>query len=101
MTNRTRKTTNYLRLYRKKNGLSQKQIAYLMGYKSSNSISHYERGYKFPQLINLLKLEIIHRTPIAFLFKDQYLALKKEIRQREITLLKLKRSKNGKEKGQS
>ena len=37
----------------------------------------------FPSLINALKLEIVYRTPVAFLFGDLYEGLKKEIRERE------------------
>ena len=81
---------NYLRLYRKKNGLSQKEVAYLIGHKTTNSISNYERGNKLPQLTNLLKLEIIYRTPAAFLFHEQYQELRKKIREKEQRLQKMK-----------
>lgn len=93
MAKKSNKINNYLRLYRKKNGLSQKDIAYLMGFKTSTSISNYERGNKLPQLINLLKLEIVYRTPIAFLFKDHLDQLKKEIQEKEKSLKRRSRNK--------
>lgn len=34
-----------------------------MGYKTTTTLSGYERGTKTPKLTNLLKLEIIYRTP--------------------------------------
>lgn len=86
MVKQPQQVCNYLRLYRKKNGLSQKDVAYLIGYKSTNSISNYERGHKLPQLANLLKLEIIYHTPVAFLFKDHYQEFKKEIQKRAQSL---------------
>ncbi len=88
MTPVSRRFNNYLRLYRRKNGLSQKEMAHLMGYKTTTSISNYERGSKMPQLTNLLKLEIILHTPIAFLFRDHFEELKREVRQKEKMLHK-------------
>jgi len=95
MVQKPKRTINYLRFYRRKNVLSQKELASLMGFKTTSSISNYERGKKLPQLINLLKLEIIHRTPIAFLFRNQYVELRKEIRDNET---KFRRKANGKKK---
>ena len=73
---------NCLRLYRRKNGLSQKRAAYFMGMKTAASLSHYERGDKVPGLKNALKLEIVLHTPAAFLFQELYGELKKEIQGR-------------------
>lgn len=74
---------NFIRLYRRKQRLTQKEVAELLGYRSSSTISNYERGIKTPQLENLLKLEIICRTPVAFLFRYQYRELKQKIRRKE------------------
>lgn len=64
-------------------GLSQKRAAYFMGLKKTNNLSRYEHGVKLPGLINALKLEIVYRTPVAFLFGELYRHLRKEIRKRE------------------
>ncbi len=74
---------NDLWTYRKKMGLSQKRAAYFMGLKGTNNLSRYEHGKKLPNLINALKLEIVYRTPVTFLFGDLYDRLKKESRNRE------------------
>ena len=63
---------NDLWTYRKKMGLSQKRAAYFIGLKRTNNLSRYEHGVKLPGLINALKLEIVYRTPVAFLFGDLY-----------------------------
>jgi transcriptional regulator with XRE-family HTH domain len=76
------KVKNALWTYRKKMGLSQKRAAYFAGLKSSD-LSRYENGVKLPNLLNALKLEIVYRTPVAFLFGELYEELKKEIRERE------------------
>jgi transcriptional regulator with XRE-family HTH domain len=77
---------NDLWTYRKKMGLSQKRAAYFMGLKGTNSLSRYEHRVKLPNLINALKLEIVYRTPVAFLFRELYEMLKKDIRKREENL---------------
>lgn len=78
---------NRLRLYRRKNGLSQKRAAYFMGLKTTTSLSHYEKGDKVPSLQNALKLEIVLHTPVAFLFHELFEESKKEIegRRKKIT----------------
>ena len=53
-----------------------------MGLKTATSLSHYERGAKVPGLKNALKLEIVLHTPAAFLFRELYGELKKEIHER-------------------
>ena len=90
MGNVSAKIPNSLRLYRRKNGLSQKDIARLLGYKSSTAVSSYEQGTKSPHLLNLLKLEIINRVPVAYLYWDSYRTLRQEIRRKEELLHSLK-----------
>jgi len=74
---------NDLFTYRKKMGLPQRRVAYLMGLKGTNSLSRYEHGKKLPSLENALRLEIIYHVPVAFLFGELYEELKREIRKRE------------------
>ena len=64
-------------------GLSQKRAAYFMSLKKTNNLSRYEHGVKLPGLINALKLEIVYRTPVAFLFGALHDRLKQESRERE------------------
>lgn len=64
-------------------GLSQKGVAYLMHMKRTNDLSRYEHGKRLPNLKNALKLEIVYRTPVAFLFVELYRQLRNEIRRRE------------------
>ena len=82
MTRYLNKIKNNLWTYRKKMGLSQKKAA-LFACLRSNDLSRYEHGAKLPRLANALKLEIIYRIPVAFLFGDLYKQLKDEIRKRE------------------
>ena len=64
-------------------GFSQKRVSDLLGYRDTSSLSHYERGRLFPSLKAALGLEIILRTPVAFLFPNLYNELKQTIREVE------------------
>ena len=59
---------NNLVLYRRRMGFTQKQVARLLGHADASMVSHYEHGRALPPLAIALSLEIIYRTPVAFLF---------------------------------
>ncbi|HRS96586.1 MAG TPA: helix-turn-helix transcriptional regulator [Smithella sp.] len=80
---------NRLWTYRKKKGLSQKRVAFLIAQKNSSQLSHYERGDKRPNLMNALKLEILYRVPVAYLYHELYDKLRDDIQTRESTLKKM------------
>ena len=67
-------------------GFSQKQVARLLGHRDASMVSHYEHSRALPPLIVALSLEIIYRTPVAFLFPAMYDELKRQIRDEEETL---------------
>ena len=74
---------NRLAMYRRRMRYSQRSVAHLLGHKSHAAVSSYEHGRVLPKLEIALRLEIILRTPVAFLFPDLHDSLKKEIRDRE------------------
>jgi len=74
---------NDLVLYRKRMGLTQKEVARLLGHRDTSMVSHYERGRALPPLPVALGLEIIYRTPVAFLFPGLHGELKARIRRDE------------------
>ena len=51
-------------------GFTQAEVATLLGYHQPTDISHYEHGRKLPSLVTALKLELIYRAPVGFLFYD-------------------------------
>lgn len=57
---------------RHKAGLEQKQVALLLGHRSTDQISRYERGTRTPTLKTALKLEIIYGIPVRLLFQEHY-----------------------------
>jgi DNA-binding transcriptional regulator YiaG len=74
---------NQLVVYRKRLRLSQKAVARLLGHISTAMISRYERGKSVPPLSTALRLEIIYRVPVAFLFPRMYDDLRIRIRDKE------------------
>jgi len=74
---------NNLVLYRRRMGFTQKDVARLLGHRDASMVSHYEHGRSQPPLPVALSLEIILRTPVAFLFPNLYNSLKARIRQAE------------------
>lgn len=80
------KNKNKLAAFRRKRGFTQRRVMHLLGHQHHGSLSGYESGSQFPELATALKLEIILRTPVAFLFPEIYEKLRYEIRAREDAL---------------
>jgi transcriptional regulator with XRE-family HTH domain len=74
---------NCLRKYRKERGLKQKEVAEILGLKSTSMISRWEKGICLPETLNLFKLAIIYRTMVDALFIDLIKSLKDELHKRE------------------
>lgn len=75
---------NRLWFYRQQLGYSQKQVAALLGHKSSARVSNYERGTRLPGLAMALKLSLILQTPLAQLYPHLNAQLKREIEQNRL-----------------
>lgn len=82
---------NNLVLYRRRMGFSQKQVARMLGLRDPSMVSHYERSRVLPPLAVALRLEIIYRVPVAFLFPAMYDELKRQVRQQETSLVAIAR----------
>lgn len=77
---------NHIWKYRKRKGLGQKRIAYLLGHASSTQLSKWERGKILPNLENALKLAYILEVPIESLFSDLYTDLGHDVVRKDRTL---------------
>ena len=73
---------NQLWLARKRLGLGQKQVAYLLKHKTTDQVSRYEQGARLPGLKLLLQLEIIYGLPPRLLYRAYYEQLQAEIAER-------------------
>ena len=79
---KTRRIKNSLWAARMRMGFSQKSVACALGLKRTSVLSRYEHGTRTPGLVNALKLEIVYRMPVAFLFRVFTERLKTEIGER-------------------
>ena len=64
----TTKLPNYLRAERKRRGLSQEEIAFLLGCESGAKVSRYERFRREPKLATALAYEALFATSVHDLF---------------------------------
>ncbi len=76
------KLDNYLRTYRKRSGLSQAEIAYLVGCKSRGQISQYERRNSMPPLRTALALQATLNVPVSDLYAGKYDSITKQVHRR-------------------
>ncbi|MGO8735354.1 MAG: helix-turn-helix transcriptional regulator [Terriglobia bacterium] len=80
------KLKNYLRAYRKRSGLSQNDVASLIGTQTGASISRYERFSRQPTLQTALAYEVIFGIPAQELFSGLFEGAKKATLARANTL---------------
>ena len=73
---------SYLRYHRKRSGLSQREIAQLLGYPDQEPVSRHERSRSIPPLIIALSYQAIFRVPIAELFPGPCETTKRKIEER-------------------
>lgn len=68
----THKLDNYLRTYRKRAGLSQDEMAYLLGTRDGTKSCRHESFARVPSLETALAYEAILRAPVSELFAGLY-----------------------------
>ena len=56
---------NALWRLRRQHGLEQKQAAYLLGYRTTDALSRYERGMQQPNLQHAIKLSLLYQATLA------------------------------------
>jgi transcriptional regulator with XRE-family HTH domain len=61
-----------LRTLRRRSGLSQKELALILGFRSEATISRHERSDSVPDLLTALGYEVIFRVPLSELFPGLY-----------------------------
>jgi len=65
---RYKRISNTLKARRIALGLSQNQVALVLGLKDNTLISRWERGETLPSLVNALRLSSLYHAPIEELF---------------------------------
>jgi transcriptional regulator with XRE-family HTH domain len=62
----------YLRFLRRKSGLSQRQLAEVLGTVTRNQVSRHERSVSAPSLIAALGYQTVFHEPISDIFPGLY-----------------------------
>jgi len=87
---------NYIRTYRKRASLTQEEVAFLLGSKSSAGISRHERFKQTPDLQTLLAYEMLFRTPVRSLFSGTHKKVEQKLLRRiRLLIRKLTESHRG------
>lgn len=61
---------NCVRTYRKQSGLTQRELAMVLGYSDLWQISRHERSRSWPSLRIALAYEIVFQVPLATIFQE-------------------------------
>jgi transcriptional regulator with XRE-family HTH domain len=70
MGNESRHIPNNLKKYRRLYGYKQEEVTEVLGLKSANRISRWEKGLAMPSARNLFKLSILYSTLADQLYSD-------------------------------
>ena len=84
------KLENYLETYRKRDGLSQREIAFLLGAQSGAKVCRYERFVREPSLATALAYEAIFKRSVSELFPGLYQKVEGEVAERAQILISKK-----------
>ena len=74
--------SNYIRSYRKHAGLSQRELAELLGYGDAGPVSRHERLRSLPPLVMAMAYAFVFRVPISELFAGLLELLEKSVEDR-------------------
>ena len=78
---------NYLRTYRKRAGLTQEDVAFLLGGEVGTTVGRHERSGREPSLETAIRYEAILGTAVRELFAGVYAEVETEVRARAEELL--------------
>ena len=94
---RHHKLPNYLRTYRKRAGLSQDEVAYVLGCKSGSKVSRYERFARTPTLETTFAYEALFKVPASDLFSGIFQRVERDTAKRaKVLVRKIGRAKTDK-----
>lgn len=84
---------NYLKMYRRRSGLLQHELAVLLGCESGSKVSRYERGQRDPTLPTIVAYEVVFRAPLHRLFSGLHREVSHDVERRARRLDRLIRGK--------
>ena len=77
---------NYLQTYRKHSGLTQEEVAFLLGCGDGVQVSRFENRHRLPPIETALACEEIFGVPVAELFAGMRESVGKDIARRRLEL---------------
>lgn len=78
---------NSLKRYRRLAGLTQKEVASILGLKKTSCISRWEKGLSFPSIKHVFQLSLLYKTQPDNLYDELWSRLNEEIKRLERELL--------------
>lgn len=79
---------NYLRAHRKRLGLSQAEVAFLLGAEGGAKMCRYEKFSRIPTLETALACEVIFKKPASELFAGLYQQVGRKVSKRAARQIK-------------
>jgi transcriptional regulator with XRE-family HTH domain len=79
---------NYLRTYRRRYGLTQAEVAMLLGAVSGTKVSRYENFTRMPGALTVFAFEIVFNQPANELFAGDYQAIRLAVQMRARRMVK-------------
>src|SRR5260221_7564719 len=73
--------TTYLKMYRKRTGLTHEEVGFLLGSMSGTSVSRHELAQRLPILKTALRYEAIFGAAVRDLYEGLFLETKEMVRQ--------------------
>jgi len=70
---------NYVRTYRKQSGLTQRELAIVLGYSDLWQISRHERSRSLPSLRTALAYEVVFQVPLATIFAEARRSIERSV----------------------
>jgi DNA-binding XRE family transcriptional regulator len=81
-----RRLANYLRTHRRNVGLTQRELATVLGHGNANPVSRYERYCATPSLTVALSFEIVFRVPVSEIFAGLRDEVEEDVEKRMVEL---------------
>lgn len=90
---------NMLRAYRRRAGLSQRELGVILGYTDDGEVSRHERSKTLPPLITALAYEAVFRVGVSALFPDVHADIRRVIEANLAVFEKQLQAKSGRGQG--
>lgn len=78
---------NSFKMYRRKAGYSQKEVAALLGLKKTSCLSRWEKGLAYPSIKHLFELSLLYKTYPHHLYDEFWDVLEDKTKKLEYELL--------------